>query len=174
MPRFIGSSLIGAAITLMCARVVAAFAAEWSQLRATGELALRLERRRVRHLARVAVTAGVPPTPDPLARRGVHAAVYAGRVQAGDVDDMGLLEAAMQAAARRRAEAIARHTVVVAASPTVAMERLAPVWTIGVALLGLGLTLVPLVRPLEAVAPWLAVAGVALVLVGWLGARRQN
>ncbi len=47
-----------------------------------------------------------------------------------------------------------------------------PTWALPVAGLGVALTIVPLVRPLADVAPWLALAGGALVLAAMLGARR--
>lgn len=46
-------------------------------------------------------------------------------------------------------------------------------WPLFTVLCGALLTFAPLVRPLAEPAPWLAVAGLALVLAGWIGARRS-
>lgn len=46
-------------------------------------------------------------------------------------------------------------------------------WPLPTALAGVLLTLVPLVRPLSDGSPWLAVAGIALVIAAWAGSRRD-
>ncbi|MCW2922947.1 MAG: hypothetical protein JWM98_351, partial [Thermoleophilia bacterium] len=60
------------------------------ELMATGELATRLGVRRRRQVARALVAGGVDPR--------VHASVHVGRIAESDVDDVGLLEAAMRRA----------------------------------------------------------------------------
>jgi hypothetical protein len=45
-------------------------------------------------------------------------------------------------------------------------------WQLPAVLFGVLLSFAPLVRPLTDAAPWLAIAGLALVAAGWLGARR--
>jgi hypothetical protein len=52
------------------------------------------------------------------------------------------------------------------------VERL-PTWELPAVATGALLTFAPLVRPLADAAPWLAIAGLALVAAGWLGARRS-
>lgn len=52
------------------------------------------------------------------------------------------------------------------------VDPVAATWPLVAVLCGAMLTFVPLVRPLAEPAPWLAVAGLALVLAGWIGSRR--
>lgn len=85
----------------------------------------------------------------------MHRAVHAGRVRSDDVDDVGLLEAAMRRAADE--------------SPAVARSDSG---AIVLACIGIGATFVPVVRPLADWAPALALVGAALVLAAWLVARR--
>ncbi|MCW2960362.1 MAG: hypothetical protein JWM25_1348 [Thermoleophilia bacterium] len=104
MHRFLTSGALAAVVTAVLWRLAAGLAREWMLLSGSGELERRLERRRVRRLALVAVEAGVAPSPDPLGGRGVHRTVRAGAVRPDDVDDMGLLEAAMRSTARARVQ----------------------------------------------------------------------
>jgi hypothetical protein len=47
-----------------------------------------------------------------------------------------------------------------------------PAWAVPIAGVGVALTLVPLMRPLADVAPWLAGLGLMLALAAWVAARR--
>ena len=99
--------------------------------------------------------------------RGVHASVHVGAApDAHDIDDMGLLEAAMRRAARLPTETVA--DLEAGATDNARVPR----WSMALVASGLVMTLIPLVRPLADAAPWLALAGFALVAAGALAARR--
>lgn len=200
----------------------------YRDLRASGELARRVEARRhamldrAIALARVRERAYSPPVLVP-AFGAVHASVQVGTDPGNgdDVDDVGLLEGAMRRAAQERMDVSStgvrrtaakrvrraaargqRHLAVdvlanapAAAPPPAprterprradggwtdwewlagASDRRRPLtWQLPAVLGGGLLTLVPLVRPLHEASPWLAIAGIALVLAGWAGARRE-
>ena len=171
------------------------------ELQASGELERRLAARRARRIdqalaragllaparERVPVQVTVPTIADPTEPRmaSTHASVHVGSITGPDLDDVGLLEAAMRRAADRRAlvtpideRSDAHRTdwggMLEDASP---VER---AWRVVEALgalpllamvVGVSLTFFPLVRPLHDAAPWLALGGLALVVAGAIGAR---
>lgn len=165
------------------------------QLQATGELGRRLELRRMLRIEHALVRAGlraparalvrVPVVGDATAQPRIHASVHVGSIAGPDLDDVGLLEAAMRRAADRRtlvtpiddrpdahrtdwggmledANPIERAWRVVEALGAVPLLAM---------VVGVSMTFYPLVRPLDDVAPWLALGGLALVVAGVLGAR---
>ncbi len=168
------------------------------QLQASGELGRRIARRRALRVEHALVRAGLrahvsAPVRVPVAVAGdpatharrMHASVQVGSVAAADLDDVGLLEAAMR-------RSVVRRTLVTPIDDRAdahrtdwggMLENTNPVqraWRIVEALgalpllamvLGVSLTFFPLVRPLDDIAPWLAIGGLALVVAGVLGAR---
>lgn len=148
------------------------------------ELALVRARVRSREPERVRVPV-VIGAPAEARSRGVHASVHVGSITGADLDDVGLLEAAMRRAADRRAlvtpiddRSDAHRTdwggMLEGAGP---VER---AWRVVEALgalpllaivVGVSLTFFPLVRPLHDMAPWMALGGLALAVAGAVGAR---
>lgn len=173
------------------------------ELEVTGELGRRVERRRAQRIEHALVRAGVRAPTREAVLVPVHATVQVGSIHGADLDDVGLLEAAMRRTAARPplvtyiddqpsgvgvsvgadaastaddatahgtawgdmlgeenvVERFRRVIVALGALPLLAM------------LLGVALTFYPLVRPLDDVAPWFALGGLALVGAGVLGAR---
>lgn len=160
----------------------------------SGVLERRLEDRRARRVDRALESVG-----SGSGRERVFAAVHVGPTPARDVDDVALLEGSMRRAARRHGVARAcslatpgttrpatdwGELLEEAREPARSRARgigahgepigdRAPAWAVASAVVAAGLTLVALVRPLEPAAPWLAAAGVALALAGWVAARRH-
>jgi hypothetical protein len=175
------------------------------ELASTGELALRVQRRRADRIEHALVRAGlrapvreavlVPVAVGGPMRNAVHATVQVGSIHGSDLDDVGLLEAAMRRTAAKPplvtyidetqssaaaapapvsahgtawgdmlgeenvVERFRRLVVALASLPLLAM------------ILGVTLTFYPLMRPLDDVAPWFAVGGLAFIAAGVLGAR---
>ena len=159
----------------------------------TGELDLRVTLRRRERIEHALVRAGVreparalvPVTVPVAVESRTHSSVHVGSVTGADLDDVGLLEAAMRRAATQRAlvtpvddrsdahrtdwgsmlddgspvERARRAVVALGVLPVLAMVS------------GVALTCFPLVRPLADSAPWFAFGGLALVLAGAIGAR---
>jgi hypothetical protein len=149
-----------------------------------GELAPRIAARRARRIDRALGSAGLRPA--------THAAVHVGATRVDDLDDLGLLDAAMRRAARERmgvdAAGISRRAddrvdwvelladsprEVDLPAPRAAARTAAPWWAVAGAVGAVALTIGPLVRPLGAASPWLALAGLALGLATWAAAGRR-
>jgi hypothetical protein len=110
-----------------------------------------------------------------------------GKVRAGDFDDLGSLEGAMRRAPSDRIdEVVARmpeaeittdwaallEPSTAATNPAASQSAPVPVAAFLLVLTSVAVTVAALVRPLSDGAPWLALAGVALVVAGTLVARR--
>ena len=182
------------------------------ELASTGELELRVARRRSDRIERTLARARLrAPAREAVrvpvvaaTRSGVHATVEVGSIQGSDIDDVGLLESAMRRAAARPplvtyieetpSPAPAAGRAVAATPPAADAEAhrtdwggmlgeehwVGRAWKVVDALgalpllamvVGVLLTVYPLVRPLDDVAPWLAIGGLALVGAGVLGSR---
>lgn len=206
MPRNAGKLPIFTMMAIAAWRVVSELVVRRRALASTGELARRIDARRsarveralVHAHVRVPVVDALVPTrivrvPVPVSAGwgsvvpapGIHASVQVGSIHGSDLDDVGLLEAAMRRAAHQRAlvtqvddrsdahstdwggmledggavDRARRVVVALGAIPLLAI------------VLGVCLTFVPLVRPLDDVAPWLALGGLALVVAGVVAAR---
>ncbi len=165
------------------------------ELESTGELAHRIAARRTARIERALARAGVcaparqavlvPVVADPSAPSRVHASVQVGSIHGADVDDVGLLESAMRRTAAKaplvtyvddRSDAhrtawgdmLGEENVVERAWRAVEALGALPLLTMVV---GVALTFYPLVRPLDDLAPWLAIGGLALVAAGVIGSR---
>ena len=135
----------------------------------SGELERRLSSRRAGALARALERSGVRSRERAAVPVGVHGSVHVGAVGGADVDDVGLLEAAMRRSTLVRAGAWQEASV---AAPDHRAGTV-PLHAMLLAVAGVALTLVPLVRPLADGAPWLAGAGISLVVVACLSVRRR-
>lgn len=190
-----GSGWLGAALVVAFWRGASEFIARVRSLAREGVLEQRVAARRAARIQRALARAGLPMRVAELvpvvatAGAMVDRTVHVGRVGSVDHDDVGLLEAAMRRAARERmgvdAGRIARRAydqvdwATLLAEPEAAgrhggrgagIRDFAPVLLAGA---GVALTIVPLVRPLAGAAPWLALAGGALVLAAWVATRRS-
>lgn len=171
MVKMLRSGGVAVLVVVAAWRAIAELVARHRALAASGRLAGlvagRREQRFTRALAKLGIVAAPVPAP-------VHASVHVGGIRAGDVDDVGLLEGAMRRAARDRViEAAERELVGRSASFVMGDRELSvPAWALVIVASGAALTVAPLVRPLADAAPWLALAGGALALCGWLAARR--
>jgi hypothetical protein len=116
-----------------------------------GVLARRVEQRRAARISRALARAGLDQAE--AYRANAYAAMPGG---VRDPRGVGPLATAMGGPIR----ADLGHS-----------DRL-PAWAVPVAGVGVALTLVPLVRPLADIAPWLAAAGLALAFAAWSAARR--
>jgi hypothetical protein len=151
------------------------------ELRIGGVLDARIAERRDLRVRSALERAGLARAYE-RARSPVYAAVDVGRVRAGDLDDVGLLEGAMRRAPRDRMDGVVVRMpdpetdwAVLLEPSTPEPAAPAPPVVLGARLLvlvGAALTLVPLVRPLSDGAPWLALGGLAFVVAGLLLARR--
>jgi hypothetical protein len=208
MREFARSQPLRLLLAVVAWRGASELVARWRELAATGELRVRVAARRARRiddalaraglrayastlvggrpeLARVPVHAGV--------HAGVHASVHVGAIGGADLDDVGLLEAAMRRAADRRSlvtpvddrsEAhrtdwggmLGEERVIERARRTIDALGALPLLAM---VAGVTLTFYPLVRPLDDASPWLAMAGLALVAAGvlasrWAAGRRED
>lgn len=153
-------------------RTVSELLEQQRQLSSSGLLADRVAWRRARSVQRALVS--------------VDAAVSIGRVHVDDVDDIGLLDAAMRRAARTRFSVDHPYRQLPLAaggqvdwvsvllddhdSPTYRYLR----WLgLLVGFTSVGLTTVALVRPLSEPAPWFALSGLALAAVTLMLTRRS-
>ncbi|MCW2949791.1 MAG: hypothetical protein JWN41_804 [Thermoleophilia bacterium] len=167
-------------------RLSASLAGEHARLARSGELAARHAERRARHIARaLAVVRAQPPVPVAVRVRvddSVHRSVQVGELDASaivDVDDIDLLRASMQRRPRGGASEVIRAVATTARVEIpddftwLELDAQHDVTPSGVGVLGPLLvttgvagTFVPLVRPLGDVAPWVALASLALVALG--------
>ncbi|MCW2922166.1 MAG: hypothetical protein JWL76_2040 [Thermoleophilia bacterium] len=165
------------------------------ELASTGELDLRVARRRAERIDGALVRAGVSASAREAVRVPVsafaptHASVQVGSIHGSDLDDVGLLEAAMRRSSARPplvtyiddaasdaatahatawGEMLGEENVVERFRRVVVALGTLPLLAL---VLGVALTFYPLVRPLDDIAPWFAIGGLALVGAGVLGAR---
>lgn len=181
MRRIALSSWCSAMIVVMLWRGISALAIRSRQLDASGELALRMARRRADRSARALHRCGLAPASLGPAR--VLAAVHVGAVAYDDVDDVALLEAAMRRAARDRVGAQSgvlvrgrarSEEVAVGAMPAAEPASQVRWWVLPLAAAAVACTTAAVVRPLADGAPAFAVAGIALVAAAWLASRRDQ
>ncbi|MCB0877830.1 MAG: hypothetical protein KDC46_02465 [Thermoleophilia bacterium] len=195
MRRIAGSGWVGTMLVVVLWRALSELLLRMSVLREAGELDRRVAARRrarvdralaswsvsrvrARELARVTVPVTTGPQAD--------ASVYVGATGGADLDDIGLLEAAMRRAARDR---MAVGPEGVTTRPrrldwgrlldrgdddhgAAAADRV-PWWSVVVAAVGVALTVAALVRPLGDPAPVLAIAGSMLVVAALVAGRRS-
>jgi len=182
MRQFVGRGALWATFVVVAWRGLSELVIRRRELAAAGLLAPRIAARRADRIGRALAAAGFSGRE----RVVVHASVHVGAVRPADVDDVGLLEAAMRRAARERTLVAADGMHAATLAPRVevrgevdgspARERARANqawWLVPLALAAVALTLVPLVRPLDPAAPWFALAGGALASAAWLASRRR-
>jgi hypothetical protein len=189
MRQLMRSGWISTMVVVACWRGVSELLARQHQLAASGVLEGRLESRRAARIGRALGRRGRADVEAAPAR--VLAAVHVGSVSVDDLDDVALLEGAMRRAARDRvvrgkagracrtdwgalAEPPARARAKAAGHGRAAQGgRVEQWWPVPVALVGVAATFAAIVRPFAEHSPWLAAAGISIVLASWLAARRD-
>ncbi len=195
MRQIVDNGWVRTLLLIACWRGMSELLERRRALAASGVLQRRIDRRRALRIDRAVAAAGFSRA---RARRvpvavttgpAVDHAVHVGSTGSYDLDDVGLLEAAMRRAARDRQGVDARgltsrprptdwgglleRATEVTGRAANGAKQLAPPWTVVAGVAGVVLTFLPLLRPLADAAPWLAAGGFALVLAAVIGSRRS-